>query len=114
MEKVTAYKCKHCGKLYQRAKNCEKHETRCKKNPDNFRACFGCKHLEKVNKTYLYDTPYGEQGHGVEVLKCKKFEKLVYPPLVEHKNNAFDFGDIDNVPMPKTCSERIDDFIMSL
>ena len=73
MEKVTAYKCKHCGKLYQRAKNCEKHETRCKKNPDNFRACFGCKHLKKVTEDLYYDTYWGEDSQKVEVLKCTRF-----------------------------------------
>lgn len=94
------YKCDHCNKLYQRKHACEKHEIMCSKNPDNFRACFGCKHLTKVEvpiQGYYWE-------YEANVLYCSKLEKYLHPPKVEHKGNALDFGRL-NEPMPRECKD---------
>jgi len=58
IETKEIYKCEHCNKLYQIKSKCLEHEKTCSKNPDNQRACFGCRHLEKKNYTIYEDHPY--------------------------------------------------------
>ena len=108
MKIITGYKCDFCGKLYQRKYNCEYHEARCKKNPNNFRACFGCKFCTKEVFDIWFDSPL---GGGVfekrNITFCYKFNKGVYPPKIEHKNSGgYELGKYANVPMPKECEFR--------
>tara|TARA_R110002051_G_C8461625_1_gene458490 strand:- start:48 stop:404 length:357 start_codon:yes stop_codon:yes gene_type:complete len=107
IETKEIYKCEHCNKLYQIKSYCATHETQCSKNPDNFRPCFGCVHLEKKETTITYETPIGENEYKVELLHCKKKELFLYPPKVEHKGNAYDF-DHENKPMPRECEDEDD------
>lgn len=44
MEEITAYKCDHCGKVYQNKGSCAKHEKRCFFNPIT-KACASCEYL---------------------------------------------------------------------
>lgn len=97
------YKCDHCNKLYQIKSWAEQHEEGCNKNPDNFRACFGCKHLCKKNVDYWFDTYHGEDSKDVLVFYCEKIDSCLYPPKVELAKKWFDFGDINNQPMKKKC-----------
>ena len=114
MKKITAYKCDHCGKLYQRKSACEKHEKACSKNPENDRACFGCIHLRK--ETHEEDGPWTTRKY--KFFFCGKLDHFVHPPKVEHKGNAFD-TDQYNLPMRKECDlkeepETMDDFLKSI
>ena len=95
MKKLTAYKCDHCGKFYQREKMCERHEKACNKNAENWRACSGCKFLSKKRVT----TIKGEK----DLFFCSKKDIFLHPPKSEHKGNVFDLGDTPNLPMPKEC-----------
>jgi len=101
------YICDHCKKWYQRKWLCEKHEKRCSYNPDNQRACFGCVYVEMKNETIgsgISNTLTGEEEEmNVQVLFCSKKQHYIYPPKAEHKGNAFDMGDYENLPMPKEC-----------
>lgn len=108
-EKVEAYKCLFCSKLYRRESNCIKHLVSCKKNPENKRACYGCKHLSKQRAVYPYDTAYGSSEMEVELLHCSAFKKFVFTPQVALKGNWYDVVYIDgeeiaNNPMPKECA----------
>ncbi len=100
------YYCDHCKKYYLRKDSCVKHELICHKNPDNNRDCWGCNHLAKEETSIYHDTYIGEQEQKVQLFKCRKLEKWVYPPKVEMKNNWFDLGDEFNEPMPKECPDR--------
>ena len=98
------YKCEHCNKLYQIKNKCLEHEKVCNKNPDNQRACFGCRHLEKKNYTIYEDHHYGgELERKVELLHCPKINSFLYPPKVEHKKNWYETDPMENKPMPRTC-----------
>lgn len=41
MEKITAYQCSFCPKMYKNAKQTKAHETKCYRNP-NTRSCASC------------------------------------------------------------------------
>jgi hypothetical protein len=105
MEEInkTVYKCEYCGKIYQRKHFCINHEKQCIKNLDNFRICNGCRFLSKIETSLYIDTYMGEMERKVNVLFCSKLDCFVFPPKVEHKGNAFDFGDKENIPMKKEC-----------
>ena len=107
MKTVTkpVYYCDYCKKYFISKYFAEKHENICSKNPQNNRACFNCKHLQKETFDLYFDTWSGEDSKKVDVLFCVKLEKGVYPPKVEMKGNFFDFGDFLNEPMPKECKE---------
>ena len=103
IETKEIYKCEHCNKLYQIKSYCLKHEISCHKNPDNYRVCFSCNHLEKKNYTLFFDMPDGsEMERKVDLLFCPKIGSFLYPPKVEHKGNAYELFDT-NKPMPRTC-----------
>lgn len=111
MEKVTAYKCEHCKKLYIREANCKKHEMKCRRNPEHQRACYSCKHLEKVKAVSVsYDPYFGEVESGVMVLFCKKMQKAVHPSFVEGYDSLRRSGvEILNEVMPKECEHLASD-----
>ena len=100
------YRCDHCRKVYLREQACIDHEPKCSMNPENGRPCMGCMFVQKQEREYYYDTPYGQGSRMVEVLVCTKFGEVMHPPLVEHKGNAYEFGDFINHPMPRTCDHR--------
>ena len=107
MKEITkkVYFCDHCNRLYQRGGACEKHETFCAKNPNNMRPCFDCKHLCKKEGTVYFDNfMLGDCEETRLLLYCGKIECFLFSPKSEHKKYWFDTGDIENNPMPKTCS----------
>ncbi len=104
------YRCEYCKKVYLIKKACEIHETRCTKNPENFRACFGCYNTIKKEVTIYYDHYDGEHEYQRELLYCKAKDIFIYPPIIEHKGNAIDLGDKINEPMPKECDKFKDEF----
>jgi len=109
MKEISGYLCGFCGKFYIRKHNCEHHETRCKRNPENFRACFGCTHCQKIYQSVSFDTPFGQQEEKRGVLYCKAKGLFVYPPKVERNlfGRGYELG-LENIPMPKTCDIRKD------
>lgn len=102
VEQITAYKCGFCSKIYQRKHYAEKHTVRCSSNPENNRACFTCQFNEHRVED-LWCEPIEDRSIKVNVSYCSKINCFIYPPITEFKNNAFEFGDIDNVPMRKEC-----------
>lgn len=106
------YKCEHCRKMYQIKRFAEAHEEARAKNPENKRACFGCKFLNKREKVVYFDTWNGEATRTFELCHCSKKEIFLYPPKVEHKGNSLDLGDEFNEPMPKNCPDYVEqDFL---
>ncbi len=78
MEKVEAYRCRYCGKLYMTAIGCEKHEAHlCVKLPERLPYCYRCRHY---NPSYESDSReqikfYEANGlGGRNVPQFKKFE----------------------------------------
>lgn len=103
-ETKQVYKCEHCRKMYQLKRFAEMHELLCVKNPDNKRACFGCKFLNKKETVVYYDSPMGgELTRTLSLCHCSKKEVFVYPPRVEIKGNMVDLGYDSNEPMPVSC-----------
>lgn len=45
MEKIEAYMCSHCGKIYETSKKCRKHESRCYYNKST-KSCATCAFLK--------------------------------------------------------------------
>lgn len=111
IETKEIYKCEHCNKLYQLKNWCLLHEKSCSKNPDNDRACFGCRHLTKKSETIYYDTYNGESERKVDLLYCNKLDIFLYPPKVEHKGNMYETDPKENKPMPRTCKVYDDESI---
>ena len=114
MKEIKAFKCDHCGKIYNRKYNARIHEEKCKKNPDNNRACFGCKFLEMVELPVI-ETGYDShtQRINTNVLVCMKFKTGVYPPSVENHPtmDGYDISDNDygiegNKAMPRECHDK--------
>lgn len=112
MKEVTAYRCKHCGKLYLKKQICIEHEeNRCTQNPEIRPLCYSCEHY---NPSYLEDkeeivfypvSPFGEQRdtkmfdpHKCDhpEINCKLFNNV---KLTEDIYNAL-VEDYDYRPMP--------------
>lgn len=109
IETKEVYKCEYCRKMYQLKRFAESHEEMCVKNPENQRACFGCKFLDKKETVLYYDSPMGgELTRKVSLCHCSKKEIFVYPPKVEIKGNVFDLGYDINEAMPKKCELYIE------
>lgn len=100
----TRYKCEYCKKNYIRKHAVIAHEHLCFKNPENKRACFSCEHLEKKTVEIFHDDfRGGDVVQNVSIFHCSKLNHFLYPPKVEHKKNAFETDEIDNLPMKKEC-----------
>ena len=104
------FRCDYCNKLYLRRHACIEHEKRCSKNPDNFRACFDCVHLEYFKEDLTKDSIWDEHTFRVPVFYCRKKDVYVYPPKNEHKKNAYSASDLgdgqkENIPMKKECAD---------
>lgn len=104
------YKCEHCKRIYQIKRFAESHEIACSKNPDNIRACFGCKNLVKKDKSLFFDTYCGEREVNYNLCYCSKKEMFLYPPKVEHKGTELDLVDETNEPMPIKCDFFIEQY----
>ena len=105
------YKCEYCGKLYQLKIPAIHHESKCRKNPDNWRVCHGCSNLEK-KETLIYsgiDNCFdGEPiNNSVDFLFCTKKQIFLYTPQNEIKGNYHHLDEngnnFENYPMPKEC-----------
>lgn len=78
MEKIEAYKCQYCGKLYKTMKGCIKHEERlCTKHPDRTPYCYHCQFYDPSYESDSREeiTYYVTAGYdGREIPQFKKFE----------------------------------------
>lgn len=109
MKEVKGFKCDFCGKIYQRKHLCQRHELTCKRNPINFRACFGCRFCEEQYRYIHFDnSQIGEVMEKRRVLFCSKKQIYVYPPKVERNIYGGGYELDDNYPMPKECDLRVD------
>ncbi len=111
---ITEYReisrCEYCGKIYLSKRFADRHEIRCLKNPDNNRACYGCKHLTKKDTT-ISTWYYGECGEkNLTLLHCAVHDRYVYPSRVEHNGTAWETEDLPNEPMPRECSHFVNQF----
>lgn len=79
----------------------EYHELTCVKNPENKRACFGCKFIAMREDIIFIDAYNGTLEKKISALFCSKYNIYVYPPKVEIKGNMLDLE--NNEPMPKEC-----------
>lgn len=113
-ENITVYKCEHCTKKLFVKKAMELHEQWCNLNPDNFRICYECNHLERVNIEYEKDIQrlganlgviFDTETRKASGFKCTKLNLLLYPLKVEKKGlpdlypETFD----EQYPMKKEC-----------
>jgi hypothetical protein len=104
-ENITVYICQHCKKRYFKKNACEKHETICYSNPENFRACSGCDHLEETTNKVFFDAWDGESSRTFKAFRCKKLDKMLYPFKVEAKGIIGKYPESfeEQEPMPKKC-----------
>jgi hypothetical protein len=110
IETKEIYKCDHCNKLYQIKSACVKHEEACSKSMVNQRPCFSCHNLIK-KETTIYDDNWdgSESSKTVNLFYCENKKHFLYTPQNEIKQNRFELGDEENVPMPKQCDVYNDD-----
>ena len=111
IKETTIYICEFCRKSYQKIHFAERHEKMCNKNPDNWRKCHSCWHLEK-KETKIYsgtdDYDTGEPFYkDVDFLHCSVKKIFLYTPQNEIKDNFhhidYEGGTFENYPMPKHC-----------
>lgn len=122
-ENVTLYKCDFCSKKLFVKHAMENHEKWCGNNPENVRACSGCKFLEETTVDYEQNYNSFGEGYGVifdagtetktsKAFRCAKLDKLVYPLKVEKKGLVEKYPETfeNQIPMPKECEFRSDDY----
>lgn len=107
-ENVTLYNCDFCKKELKRKHAMEKHEDLCSNNPKNSKACFGgCIHLETVEMevSFINGNPeYSDNLKKVEVFRCKKLDKLMFPYSIERRKLDRKYDTYDGQePMPNKC-----------
>jgi len=111
---IKAYYCEYCKKFYRSKSACKNHELICWDNPVNHRDCRGCSyHRAKQHTVYYSENGYKEVENVLMLSYCYKHKMFIYPPKVEIKKNWFDTDSIPNVPMRKTCNDRVVDFEIS-
>lgn len=104
-ENVTVYQCDHCKRKMFVKSAMERHEKWCGNNPNNFKACSGCKFIEETTIEWDYDAFDGYGTAKSKAFRCTKLDKMLYPLKVEKKGlpekypETFDGQD----PMPKEC-----------
>lgn len=107
MKQVTAYKCDHCGKKYERKDFAEHHEKYCFNNPEIWPACLDCKYLKEDRIQYVtpYENDYGESCGSAKCFKCEVKNILVYPPKVARKKYNLKYPDTFKFQelMPNKC-----------
>lgn len=109
-ENVIVYQCEFCKRKMFRKHSMERHEKWCDHNPDNFRKCHWCSHLETISVEY-YITVYSPYGDLDETRKettgfrCKKLDKMLYPFKAEKKGLPDKYPETfdGQEPMPKEC-----------
>lgn len=86
---------------------CEKHESNCRFNPENKRACHGCRNLITTQAFVINEYSSGGEERKVNILYCPILDSYMHPPKVEHKGNAFELTDEKiNIPFLKSCEHR--------
>lgn len=90
MEKIEAYRCQHCGKLYLTSKGCQEHEDHlCTKHPERRPYCYNCQHYSpsyssdnREEVMYYTIIGYNEQGlpnfKKIDLNKCRKYRCKLY------------------------------------
>jgi len=109
-ENITVYQCEFCKKKLYRKHAMLKHEDLCNNNPKNFKACMDCKFLEKIqiDAHWIVGNPeYVENSKQVDVFKCNKLDKLMFPFSIERRklHERFDTYS-DQEPMPVNCESK--------
>ncbi|QCD37188.1 MULTISPECIES: hypothetical protein [Muribaculaceae] len=85
MEKVTAYRCQYCGKVYLRECACKKHEEmRCSQNPEIRPLCYSCQHYESSfdeneKESIEYWQSYGWDGSEYSYTKLFSPNRCKHP-----------------------------------
>ncbi len=114
-ENVTIYSCEFCKKKMFVKHAMVNHEKWCGNNPENYKACHGCIHLEEKEVEYCVRT-YTSDGDVYYTDKkttgfvCAKLGKELYPfsaeklKLPEKYPETFE----DKEPMPKDCEHYED------
>lgn len=108
-ENVTVYQCSFCKKKLFVKGAMERHEKWCTHNPDNFKKCTGCMHMEEAEVFYKVEVSYdiynGEETRMSKAFRCRKLDKLLYPMIVEKKGLPGKYPETfkDQQPMPKEC-----------
>lgn len=111
IENVTLYKCDFCNKELKRSHAMIKHEKYCFSNPENYRPCNSCDHLEyKEGESFEvhfvaggdFDTRFEKDPH---YFYCNKFQKKLYNIIAEKRNLLEKYPETfeDQEPMPKEC-----------
>src|SRR5574342_182226 len=113
---VTVYTCDYCKKKLFIKQAMERHEKWCYNNPENSKACFGCRFLEETE--IPYDVNMNALGQNLGVIfdaytetrtargfHCKKLDKTLYPLKVEKKGLPLKYPETfeNQEPMPKEC-----------
>ncbi len=104
------YRCGYCRKVYLIKSACERHESKCRKNPGNYSPCMDCcGHLIKKDFIYSFDTFQGEDEKVVSVLFCTKNNIAVCPFWHTPYEYICDKDGVEvlNITTPHKC----DDFI---
>lgn len=120
IENVTIYKCEFCKKELKQKHAMEKHERRCERSPEIEKACFGCKHLDTIEKWVWFDGYYGDDGcdKKVNVFHCRKLDKLMFPYSIEKRDlhNRFPETYEGQEAMPNKCNDLIiqEDFLSKI
>ena len=106
-ENITLYHCDYCKKKLFRKGAMARHEETCLNNPKNHKACFNCIFLEKTEQevSWGHENPFTEMGSKkIEMFKCSKLDKLMFPYRIERKKLHERFDTYANQePMPHTC-----------
>ena len=98
------YRCDHCNKLYLVPSACEKHETKCSKNPINFKPCLHCHYLDKKDVQHYWDNPMGgTDSRDLSMFYCTKKDFFVFPKEKHFEQEDLGDGETEIIPMPKTC-----------
>lgn len=86
----------------------EKHEIACYSNPENFRICSDCDHLEEIQVSYWVDGWDGGREVKTKGFRCNKLDKILYPYKVEKMGLAEKYPESfdGQEPMPKQCEHN--------
>jgi len=102
--------CEHCKKHLFRKSAMTRHEKLCLNNPENHKKCLsGCKYIEVIKHTVIFDRynqsyPDSYNEKIVNVFRCNKFDKLMFPFSIERKKLHLKHDTFkDQEPMTKEC-----------
>jgi hypothetical protein len=117
-ENVTLYYCDFCKKELKLKHAMAKHEFLCFNNPINHKKCqFGCIHLEKITMDVQWEqySDYHSDVKEVEVFKCNKLDKLMFPWKIERKKLHEKYETYqDQEPMPKECDSFEEEIFLDI